>query len=69
MTRYLVDGRTIVILGLLAITSILLAGASAVFTVQASRRTERAQRIVAEADSLMRDWTARGCAPRTPTLR
>ena len=68
VTRYLVDARTVVVLGLLGVTSLALAGASAVFTVQAKRENRRAYVVVQRADSIVKDWVSRGCAPRTETL-
>lgn len=66
MTRYMVDSRTIWVLLIFGCCSILLAGASAVFTVQAKGKIKQAQVIVQRADSIIADWTKRGCAPRSP---
>lgn len=66
--RYLVDARTIWLLSLFAILSILLSGASAVFVVQGRRETQRARAVAQRADSLVKDWVSRGCAPLTKSV-
>lgn len=66
--RWLLDARELILLSLFATVCILLAAASAVFTVQAKLETMRARAVVERADSLVRDWTARGCAPRSKAL-
>ena len=66
--KFLVPAWGVVVLVLLASASILLATASAVFTVQAKLETMRARAMVARADSLVKDWVSRGCAPRTQAL-
>ena len=66
--KYMVPLWGVVLLALLACVSILLAGASAVFTEQAKLETMKARAIAFRADSLMKDWVARGCAPRTQAL-
>ena len=66
--KYMVPLWGVVLLALLACVSILLAGASAVFTVQAILETMRARAVTERADSLIKDWVARGCAPRTQAL-
>lgn len=66
--KYMVPLWGVVLLALLASVSILLAGASAVFTVQAKLETMRARAVVQRADSLVADWVKRGCAPRSQSL-
>lgn len=66
--KYTVPLWGVVTLALLACVSILLAAASAVFTVQAKLETMRARAVVHRADSLVADWTSRGCAPRSQPL-
>ena len=63
--KYMVPAWGVVLLVLLAAVSILLAAASAVFTVQAKLETMRARAVVHRADSLIAEWTSRGCAPRS----
>lgn len=66
--RYLVDSRTVWILALLACVSLLLAAGSSFAWVRANRRTAQAVAVIQRADSLMRDWVSRGCAPRTSSV-
>lgn len=66
--RYMVDARTVVLLALLACVSILLAAGSALYGLHARHVVHDAQKVVARADSLVNDWIARGCAPRTKAL-
>ena len=66
--KYLVEARTVWILALLACVSILLAGASVVLGWQAYFAKREAKQVIQRADSLVADWTKRGCAPRSQTL-
>lgn len=62
--KYTVPAWGVVLLVLLACVSILLAAASAVFTVQAKVETMKARATVHRADSIMADWVQRGCVPK-----
>jgi len=48
--------------------ALLLACGSGLYAFHARREIKNAQAVVARADSLVRDWTKRGCAPRTQKL-
>lgn len=59
------DFAFLALYGLLA-TAAFIAGLA--FIVIGRRETSRAIQTIQQADSLMRDWVHRGCAPRTQTL-
>lgn len=65
---WLIDRRDVGLLALLAAVSLALCVLSLGTLVQARHREAVARHVVAEADSLVHDWTKRGCAPRTSAL-
>lgn len=66
--RWMIERRDVGLLALLALVSLALCALSIGFIVQARHQTRAAQAVVARADSLVNDWIARGCAPRTKAL-
>ena len=66
--KWMVDSRTVILIGLLGATSLLLAFGSSLAWVRANKREAQASAVIQRADSLQRDWVRRGCAPRTQAL-
>lgn len=66
--KWWVDYRDMALLtlyGILATAALAIGGFT---TIQARREKTRVRLIAYQADSLMKDWVKRGCAPRTSPL-
>jgi hypothetical protein len=59
----------VVLLALLGVVSVLLAVGSSIAWRNANARHDEAVQVIERADSLVKDWTARGCAPRTQSVQ
>jgi hypothetical protein len=54
---------------MLGVVSVLLAVGSSIAWRNANARHDEAVQVIERADSLVKDWTARGCAPRTQSVQ
>lgn len=64
----MVESRTVWFLALYGLLASFTLMAGGFFFVRGVTKERRAVAVIQRADSLMNDWIARGCAPRSKTL-